>query len=249
MTENNSSTSAQLLNRKAEVPGEFDRIARHYDLATGLSQGYGADLHRSAAFLQLQGGETVADLCCGTGKSTEAVQYHLNSGRIIAIDNSAGMLQQARKNLSGNPGTITVDFRKEDVMNLSLDDNSCDAVFMAYGIRNMPDYQACISNLYRVLKPGGRIVFHEYALASPAARIYWRVLGYGFIVPFTTLLTGTSTIFRYLIKSVLNFLTPDELQALLARNGFTKISARPLPGWRKPILYSFIAEKPLNEPE
>jgi len=108
---------------------------------------------------------------------------------------------------------------------LDLPDNSADAIFMAYGIRNMPDYQACLANLQRILKPGGVLAIHEFSLPEGFLyRLYWRLLGYGIILPFSSLVTGNITIFSYLIKSVLTFLSPKALSELLEKTGFDEIS-------------------------
>ena len=124
-------------------------------------------------------------------------------------------------------------------------DNTFDAIFMAYGIRNMPDYRSCLLNLNRMLRPGGVIAFHEYSLSdNPFARWYWRIMGYGLIIPLSTLLTGSSRIFRYLTKSVLDFLSPEEFITLLKETGFKDVHSEPLPSWRRPILRTFLACKP-----
>ncbi|MFI5238110.1 MAG: class I SAM-dependent methyltransferase, partial [Ignavibacteriales bacterium] len=88
----NASTPDTLIQNKKEVPSEFDKIAKRYDLATFLSQGYQKDLQTSVDRLNLKGDEYLADLCCGTGKSTIACLNNLPDGRVIGIDNSEGML-------------------------------------------------------------------------------------------------------------------------------------------------------------
>ena len=234
-----------LIQNKKEVPLEFNNIARRYDLATRLSQGYQKDLQLSADRMNLRGNEVLADLCCGTGKSTIACLKNLPEGEIIAIDNSEGMLNVAREKILNGSTEGNVRFVKMDVMDLDLDSDSLDAIFMAYGIRNMPDFKLCADNLLRVLKPGGKVCFHEYSInKSLFSKIYWNFLGYFFIIPFAGITTGSTKIFRYLIKSVNHFLSPDEFVDLLQKAGFEKISHLPLTGWRKPILHTFTAQKP-----
>jgi ubiquinone/menaquinone biosynthesis C-methylase UbiE len=132
-------------------------------------------------------------------------------------------------------------------MNLDLNDNSLDAIFIAYGIRNMPDFEKCVRNLYRVLKPGGKICFHEYSISkSFTSKLYWKFLGCFLIIPFAGLTTGSTKIFRYLIKSVEAFLSPDEFISLLKMAGFENIRRTPLGSWRKPVLHTFIARKLLH---
>ena len=238
------STPDSLIHNKKEVPSEFNKIAKRYDLATFLSQGYQKDLETSVDRMNLNGNEYLADLCCGTGKSTIACLNNLPNGKVIGIDNSEGMLETAREKLTPKFGD-KVTFTQQDVMNLDLKDNSLDAIFMAYGIRNMPDFEKCVRNLHRILKPGGKICFHEYAISkSFSTKLYWKFLGYVLIIPFAGLTTGSTKIFRYLIKSVETFFSPDEFTALLKITGFENVTHKPLGSWRRPVLHTFIAQKP-----
>src|SRR5690606_6568840 len=197
--------TAPLIQNKKAVPSEFDKIASRYDIATYLSQGYMDDLRISAERMKLKGNEHLLDLCCGTGKSTLACLEQLPDGTVVAVDNSAEMLTIAENKLSIlYPDKIS--FKLNDAMQLDFPEQTFDAIFMAYGIRNMPDYERCVKNLFKILKPRGIICFHEYSLAENFyAKPYWGIMGYGFIVPFCTLLTANFTIFNYLVKSVMTF--------------------------------------------
>lgn len=238
----------RLLSNKKEVPATFDKIARRYNLATSLSQGYTIDLQRSVQLMQLKGNELMLDLCCGTGKSTLQCLVAVPRGEVLAIDNSIEMLQIAQEAVGRNFTTGRCRFQQADVMELDLPDDSAEAIFMAYGLRNMPDYRLCVEKLWRILKPGGVLAIHEFSLTDGFFyRFYWRLLGYGLILPFSALITGNVTIFSYLIKSVLTFLSPSDLLKLLADAGFKNISAHRQRSWRRFILYTFIAYKPANE--
>ena len=130
-------------------------------------------------------------------------------------------------------------------MELNYGENSIDAIFMAYGIRNMPDYEKALLNLYHILKPGGKIAFHEYSLnKNILSRLYWKILGYVLIIPISTLISGSSAIFKYLVESVDKFLSPGEFITLLTKIGFVNVEKHSLPFWRKPILHTFTATKP-----
>jgi ubiquinone/menaquinone biosynthesis methyltransferase len=235
----------QLIEDKERVPDTFNKIARRYDLATMLSQGYSKDLRRSVKLMNLRGSESMLDLCCGTGKSTKYCLEAVPGGKVMAIDHSSGMLRVASTNFSKEINEGQCEFVEQDVMNLDLPDNSIDAIFMAYGIRNMPDYENCIKNLLRILKPDGTIAFHEFSIKEGLLyRLYWKILGYGLIIPFSTLLTGNFTIFKYLIKSVLNFPSPERFNQLISKTGFEQVISHPQKSWRKFILHTFIAKKP-----
>lgn len=237
-------SSATLLSNKVLVPKEFNKIASKYDLATSLSQGYQTDLDTSAKRMQLKGDERVLDLCCGTGKSTAACLAFLPNGKVVGVDNSEGMLLEANQKFKKEISTGKVSFELQDAMLLDFPAESFDAVYMAYGLRNMPDYKKSVQIIHRVLKPDGKLCIHDYSLADTWwSKGYWSVLGYGFIVPFCTLLSGSSTIYTYLIKSVANFLRPNEIKKLLEENGFENTTATPLHSWRSPIQHTIIATK------
>jgi ubiquinone/menaquinone biosynthesis methyltransferase len=237
-------TSIDLISNKKSVPKEFNRIAKSYDFATKMSQGYQDDLDTSAKRMKLKGNEKLLDLCCGTGKSTLACLQQLPEGKIVGVDNSEGMLEVAREKFSKEIGDGKMSFILNDAMQLDFPDNSFDTVFMAYGLRNMPDYARAVQGIHRILKPGGKLCIHDYSLADNFfAKAYWAILGYGFIVPFCTLMSGSSKIYTYLVKSVLTFLSPKEICDILEQNGFENAVAKPHASWRKPMLYSVIAVK------
>lgn len=238
-------TSASILHdNKKIVPKEFNKIADKYDFATAMSQGYQDDLNRSGNLLQLKGDETVVDLCCGTGKSTAAFLSKITSGKIICVDNSEGMLDVARQKFSKEIAAGKIEVSLQDAMQLNFAPASVDAIFMAYGLRNMPDYESCIEHLYRILKPGGQLVIHDYSLSdSWYSKPLWAFLGYGFIVPFCAVVSGSANIYTYLIKSVLHFLNPGQITDLLEKKGFKEIQVLNHPSWRRPILHSFRAVK------
>jgi ubiquinone/menaquinone biosynthesis methyltransferase len=236
--------AAQLIDNKVFVPKEFNKVSASYDFATRMSQGYQDDLDTSALRMHLRGDEKLLDLCCGTGKSTLACLHQLPNGTIVGVDNSEGMLHEARNKFATEIKDGKLSFILRDAMELDFPDASFDAVFMAYGLRNMPDYDRAVKGIYRILKPGGKICIHDYSLADHFfARLYWAILGYGFIVPFCTVMSGSSRIYTYLIKSVLTFLNPSQISELLLKNGFENVSVEPHASWRRPILHSVIAVK------
>lgn len=234
----------KLIHHKEAVPKEFNRISASYDFATGLSQGYQGDLIFSASLLKLSGNEKVLDVCCGTGKSTMAIRANLPDGTIDGIDNSEGMLKVANKKFDEDIAAGKITFHLMDAMDLKFPESSFDAIFMAYGLRNMPNYKSNLEGLMKLLKPGGRLVIHDYSLADrPISKPLWWLLGWIFIVPFCTIASGSSKIYTYLVKSVFKFLSPNEIKSLMENTGFKNVSIHHHKSWRKPILHSFYGEK------
>lgn len=239
----------QLLENKQQVPHEFNKVAQRYDFATHMSQGYQEDLDYSATLMGLSGSEQVLDLCCGTGKSTLACLQVLPHGGVTGVDNSSGMLSVADAKLQREAQEGRVDLHLCDAMELDFPDASFDAVFMAYGLRNMPDYGRALEGISRVLRPGGVLCIHDYSLAPGWwTRLYWAILGYGFIVPFCTLLSGSADIYLYLIRSVLTFPSPQSIEALCLEHGFTTATTHRHRSWRRPILHTIVARKAGGQP-
>jgi len=228
---------------KTNVPGEFDRVARSYDFLTGLNPGYRRHLQLSASRLRAPRDAEILDLCCGTGASTRAILAEHPTARVTAADASTGMLDQARRRLPGD----RIRFVQADAMDPKAAgiEGPFDAILMAYGIRNMPDPDRCLANLLPLLRPGGTICFHEYSVAdSPAARATWNAVALGVIIPGGFLASGTSRIYRYLRRSVLEFEGVAAFEDRLKRAGFDRVRTEAMDGWQKGIVHSFLACRP-----
>lgn len=235
-----------LIDNKKQVPKEFDKIAIRYDFATGMSQGYQGDLNYSAGFLELKGDEKVLDICCGTGRSVTALLPHLTTGTIVGLDNSEVMLEVAHRKFKDQVSNGKVEFVLRDAMEMNFPEHSFDAVFIAYGLRNMPDYDGFLKGVYHALKPGGTVVLHDYSLSHTwYAKIYWTLIAYPFMIPIGLLTTGQLRIFVYLYKSVMRFLRPRQVLQRMTATGFESAEYFPQRFWRAPILKIFRARKPV----
>jgi ubiquinone/menaquinone biosynthesis C-methylase UbiE len=236
------SDSSPTRARKHRVPADFDEVAGTYDLLSTLNPGYRRHLGLSARRMGLSPGARILDLCCGTGLSTEALLAAYPRAQVTGVDASAGMLARAR----AKPALAGAAFFLGDAMDPGVvAPGPFDGVLMAYGIRNMPDIDLCLSRVRAVLAPAGVICFHEYSVADSAvARAVWNVVCAGVIIPLGTVATGSSAVFRYLRRSVLAFDGARAFQARLARAGFVDIRREPMDGWQRSIAHSFLARRP-----
>jgi trans-aconitate 2-methyltransferase len=103
--------------------------------------------------LELRGDETVLDAGCGTGRVTEALLERLPRGRVIAVDGSPSMVEQARERL----GTERVEYLVADLARLELD-RRVDAILSTATFHWVPDHDALFSRLHALLEPGGQLV-------------------------------------------------------------------------------------------
>ena len=221
---------------------DFDHVAARYDTLQHFNPGYRSDLLRSARRLAAPADGHILDVCCGTGLSTAALREVYPAAQITGVDISAGMLATARK----KPELRAVRFIAGDAMELEQcgAQGPYDGILMAYGIRNVPDPDLCLTRLRERLKPGARIVFHEYSVAgSLVSRAVWNTVAAAVIVPLGAAFTGSGELFRYLRKSVNEFDSIEQFERRLGSAGFVQVRAEPMAGWRRGIVHSVIAER------
>lgn len=232
------------------VTDEFDHAAGAYDRLVGANPGYHAHLRVSARRLGLPWDGTglrLLDLGCGTGASTAALLRALPRARIAAVDASPGMLEAARakrwpESVSfhrARAEELTPEWAREHV------GGPVDAVFGAYLIRNCPDPDALLTSVRALLKPGGRVVLHEYSVAdSVSARAVWSAVCWGVVIPAGKALTGRADLFRYLWRSVLEFDGRGALLDRMRRAGLESVASAPLPGWQYGVTHTFVGRRP-----
>ncbi|MFE3518977.1 class I SAM-dependent methyltransferase [Streptomyces sp. NPDC059166] len=230
------------LLRDRDLARAFDHASLTYDRLTALNPGYRSDLFRSARRLRLpRGGRglRVLDLGCGTGASTRALLRSAPYARITAVDASSGMLERARAKRW--PANVRFLHRSAEELSTTDDDGSFDAVFAAYLFRNVADPDAVLGAVRTLLRPGGRLLVHEYSLSgSPVHRAVWNAVCGGVIVPAGTL-TGDRELYRHLWRSVLAFDTAPLFADRIARAGFPFVRTLPVGGWQTGIVHAFLA--------
>jgi demethylmenaquinone methyltransferase/2-methoxy-6-polyprenyl-1,4-benzoquinol methylase len=215
-------TSSGAIKPRADVQGMFGRIARRYDLMNRLMTG-GQDerWRRKAVRHVLRAGRgRVLDVATGTGDLAIALA---NGGalQVVGLDFAAPMIASAETKRHGRDD---VQFLIGDAMALPFADAAFDGCTVSFGLRNMPDYLAALTEMARVIKPGGRLVCLE--LTSYRAPVLGAVFGFYFerIVPLVGgLLSGDRAAYRYLPASVGAFPDARTLADLMKRAGFAQV--------------------------
>ena len=232
------------MEQKRRVPREFDRVAPTYDLLTGLNPGYHRHLRMSAERLSVEKpAPRLLDLCCGTGASTEALRSVYPDADIVGLDASQGMLELARTKPSLRRARFVLGDATEPAA--AGVEGPFDGVLMAYGIRNLPDPDRGLANLFALLAPGARAVIHEYSVAdSRLSTLLWDAVCWGIIVPGGLLTARSARIYRYLHRSVRDFDGVRAFEARLRRAGFGEVWTGPMDGWQRGVVHSFVARRP-----
>jgi demethylmenaquinone methyltransferase/2-methoxy-6-polyprenyl-1,4-benzoquinol methylase len=226
-----------LTPRNLQIRDNFDAIAARYDLANRVIS-FGIDLHwRRVAVRQLSDlapDGTVLDLACGTCDMAREVLRQRPAARVVGADLSRVMLGLARTKLADRlagrggaapNGAAPVSLVNAPAEALPFRDASFDAVTIAFGIRNVPDFMAGLKEMLRVLRPGGRACILEFS--TPPSKLWWKVYNYYFfyVLPrIGGMITGREAAYRYLTDSVALFPDAGEFKAAMEEAGFARVS-------------------------
>lgn len=206
-----------------QVERMFDNIAHSYDLLNHLLS-FGIDRRwRRAAIVSLKPfkPQRILDMATGTGDFAIQTMRLLQPQEILGADLSEGMLQVARSKAKDIAG---LRFEKHDCMQLNLPDNHFDAATVAYGVRNFPDLERGLSQLLRVLRPGGRLVIIE--LTSPPRfpmRQLFHFYSHFFMPAIGKIVSRDAKAYSYLPATMEAFPQGEVMSQILDRVGFTDV--------------------------
>jgi len=211
---------------EASVAAMFDGIAPVYDrLNTLLTFGRDGRWRRRAVEASgLEPGGSVLDAACGTGKLAAELADRVGPfGRVLAVDLSPGMVSRG---VASFADLVQLEFRVGNALALPARDGEFDAATIAFGMRNLSDFEAGFRELRRVVRPGGRVVCLELTTPRPA---WWGRLFLGTfrrVAPIGGRLFGRVAAYRYLPASLDGFPDPDRLSATMLAAGLTDIRVR-----------------------
>jgi demethylmenaquinone methyltransferase/2-methoxy-6-polyprenyl-1,4-benzoquinol methylase len=212
----------------AAVKSMFGRIARRYDLANRvLSAGIDIYWRRRLVDAAVRGPpKSVLDLATGSGDVAIALRRALPQGAsVLGMDFSEPMLDVARAKQARQGAGTGLEFRQGDALALPLADATFDSVTIAFGLRNMADRALCLSEMRRVLRPGGRVNILEFSQPVPWVRpLYYFHLRR--VAPLVAgVLTGDRGAYQYLASSIGEFPGREALSGELRAARFEEVTA------------------------
>ena len=225
--------------RPGDVASMFDAVAKKYDSTNNVLSGGNAVLWRAAMVRAVEpmAGERILDIAAGTGTSSAALQRH--GVTVIALDFSAGMVAEGRRKHRN------IEFVEADAEKLPFGDDEFDAVAISFGLRNVNAPKVALAEMYRVLKPGGRVVICEFS-RPPVAIFragYFAYLRY--VLP--TIADRTSSnpeAYSYLAESIKAWPGQGELSQWLRGAGFVRVAYR---NFTAGIVAMHRGRKPIDE--
>ncbi|MDG2090024.1 MAG: class I SAM-dependent methyltransferase [Gammaproteobacteria bacterium] len=211
---------------KAEhVANVFHSVARNYDIMNDIMS---IGSHRliknfTVQLTALRSGQTVLDLAGGTGDFSLQFSPIVGiNGQVVLADINESMLRVGRDRIIDKGNLTNISYSLADAEKLPFSENSFDCVCIAYGLRNVTDKNAALHSMFKVVKPGGRVVVLEFSkprkqLVSKAYDLYSKLW------PFAgKLVSGDSESYQYLVESIRMHPDQETLKAMFLDAGFQK---------------------------
>lgn len=207
-----------------KVDALFSTIAMRYDLVNDIQS---AGLHRlwkrkMARLVALGESEQALDVCCGTGDLI--VRLAKGGGRVGGVDMNRAMLNVARRRLAKR-NIAQSRLYQADALQLPFGDGQFDVVTIAYGLRNLADYKIGLQEIFRVLKPGGRLAILDFG--KPPNRflrgLYYQYLRWALPV-FGWLFCGSASAYAYILDSLEKYPAQSGVKDMLDEIGFSSVN-------------------------
>ncbi|MBL7805154.1 MAG: bifunctional demethylmenaquinone methyltransferase/2-methoxy-6-polyprenyl-1,4-benzoquinol methylase UbiE [Saprospiraceae bacterium] len=209
--------------KKAQVERMFDNIAPKYDLLNRvLSLGIDVQWRKKALnYLRDLAPQTLLDVATGTADVAIMAARRLAPKQIIGIDIANQMLDFGREKIVKAGLQDTISLETGDSENLRFADDSFDAVTVAFGVRNFENLEKGLSEMRRVLRPGGRVVILEFSKPGifPIKQLYNSYFKY--VLPMIGRLTSRDVrAYTYLFESVQAFPEGQDFLNILSKTGY-----------------------------
>ncbi|MBP6719350.1 MAG: bifunctional demethylmenaquinone methyltransferase/2-methoxy-6-polyprenyl-1,4-benzoquinol methylase UbiE [Rhodoferax sp.] len=213
------------------VRGVFDSVAPKYDLMNDLMSG---GLHRAwkaytVMVANLREGHQVLDIAGGTGDLAMAFSKKVGkTGRVVHTDINEAMLRTGRDRLLD--AGVSLPTLVCDAEKLPFPSNHFDVVSVAFGLRNMTHKNVALTEMNRVLKPGGKLLVLEFSKVAPPLEKIYDWYSFKVLPKLGKLVAGDDASYRYLAESIRMHPSQEELKALMKASGFGHVDYHNLTG-------------------
>ncbi|WP_373056610.1 bifunctional demethylmenaquinone methyltransferase/2-methoxy-6-polyprenyl-1,4-benzoquinol methylase UbiE [Zunongwangia sp. H14] len=217
------------LNKKKQVEQMFDKISGNYDgLNRVISLGTDEKWRRKVvALVENNNPETILDIATGTG-DLAIKMTNTGANKIVGLDLSEGMLSVGRKKIAKKNLQKKIEMVQGDSEALPFEDNSFDAITVAFGVRNFENLDKGLAEIYRVLSPGGIFVVLETSVPEKFPFKQGYKLYSNMVLPLIgKLFSKDRDAYSYLSKSAASFPYGKAFNNILEKNGFINVEDKP----------------------
>ncbi|WP_151734472.1 demethylmenaquinone methyltransferase [Paenibacillus tengchongensis] len=215
------------------VHSVFESIAGKYDLMNDILSFRRHKAWRKFTMrkMAMKRGDTAVDLCCGTCDWSIALAEASQTGSVMGLDFSAGMLEVGRRKVEERGLSERISLVQGNAMELPFGDNSFDYATIGFGLRNVPDPVRVLNEMKRVVKPGGMVVCLE--LSKPMRQPFKGIYYFYFrrMLPMLgKLFAQRYEQYKWLPESLAMFPDREQLAAIFRETGLKQVEAYPLTG-------------------
>lgn len=210
--------------KKEQVAEMFDRIAPRYDLTNRVLSGRTdvAWRRKAIGMLKKYRPQQILDIATGTGDMALQAYKMLEPQQVTGVDISAQMLEVGRQKISREGLSDRITLEPGDSENLQFPNNRFDAAMAAFGVRNFENLEKGLSEMYRVLKPGGQLLIIEFSRPKPGLFKGLYQLYMNVVAPqIAGLLKQNKEAYQYLNKSARAFPERKDFTDILQKVGFS----------------------------
>lgn len=165
----------------------------------------------------------ILDVATGTGDLALEMQKVCPDANLLASDFCPEMLAHAAKRGVMNTQVV-------DAMNMPFEDNSCDVLTVAFGLRNMADYSAALTEMRRVIRPGGHLLILDFSTPEGLLNKPYDFYLNNILPKIAGVLTGEEAAYSYLAGSIGDFPSGAAMTSLIAEQGYQDVKCDPLSG-------------------
>ena len=221
----------RLSDKGEKIQQMFGAIAPRYDFLNRLLS-FGIDRRwrkKTVRLLKYREGSHILDVATGTGDvALEIARSTPASVKITGADFCQEMVDRGQTKVAASPYADRIDFKVAPCEDLPFASDTFDSITIAFGIRNVVDRKLGLAEMWRVLRPGGRMLILEFS--TPRSKFFRQIYYFYFrrLLPVVGGLFSRYNAYKYLPDSVLEFPSHEEFSRLIAEAGFRNIQMHEL---------------------
>ena len=217
-------------SKKEQVEQMFDNISGEYDSLNRVIS-FGIDVKWRKKVVQLVADtnpDSILDIATGTGDLIINLAKNTKASKLIGLDISEGMLSVGRKKITASGLEKRIEMVQADSENMPFEDNSFDAITVAFGVRNFEHLEKGLGEILRILKPGGVFIILETSVPTKTPYKQGYKLHCNYILPVVgKLFSKDKDAYTYLSESASVFPFGEALNNILRKTGFTNVTDKP----------------------